>query len=194
MSKPSPLLPLTGLLAAAWLVAAADPLTPLPDDPAATATDRAYITRTIELAAAAAGHGNTAYGALLVKDGKVLMEFENEATTTRDVTKHAETGLLSAASRKFGREALAGAVLYTSTEPCVMCCGAIRAAGIKEFVYGTTALQVSRLRGTKLPAQPLACREIFTRASTTDTVIRGPVLEAEGLSVHAVALAAGRVR
>lgn len=145
------------------------------------------MRRAHELASGAIALGNSSYGALLVKDGQVLMEFANDSLTSGDVTHHAETGLLSLASVKFGRTALADAVLYTSTEPCIMCCGAIRAAGLRKFVYGVTALQVSRLRGRPLPAQPLECREIFARASlgSGTVVIVGPLLEAEGLAVHA---------
>ncbi|MES2694252.1 MAG: nucleoside deaminase [Verrucomicrobiota bacterium] len=178
------------LLASASLLfaAAPAPVSPLPDDASCTAADRQFMLRAVELAAAAYGHGNGAYGAVLVKDGKIIMEFEAQSTSSRDVTKHAETGLISAASRKFGRDALAGTILYTSTEPCIMCCGAIRSAGIKEFIYGTTGLQVARLRGTKLPENPLQCREVFERGASADTKIRGPLLEAEGLAVHAVGL------
>jgi len=79
------------------------------------------------------------------------MKFSNDALTSGDITHHAETGLLSIASVKFGRAALGDAALYTSTEPCIMCCSSIRAAGLKKFVFGVTATQVARLRGRSLP-------------------------------------------
>src|SRR5690606_34731895 len=118
-----------------------------------------------------------------------LMEFGNDARMSGDVTHHAETGIISLASRKYGREKVAASILYTSTEPCIMCCGAIRAAGIKKFVYGTTAIQVTRLRGAKVPEKPLQCREVFQRTGQTEVVILGPLMEREGLAVHAEALA-----
>jgi tRNA(Arg) A34 adenosine deaminase TadA len=158
------------------------------DDPACTAEDRRFMARANELAAAAAARGNGAYGALLVRDGKIIMEGENDATTSRDVTHHAETGLISAASVKFGRAVLAECTLYTSTEPCIMCCGSIRAAGIKKFVYGVTATQVSLLRGRALPANPLECREVYARTGSGDVVILGPLMEGEGLAIHAAAI------
>ena len=148
------------------------------------------MRRAYEMAAQTAAKGNSAYGAVLVKDGKILMEFGNDARMTGDATHHAETGLISIASRKFGREVVAAAVLYTSTEPCIMCCGAIRAAGIKKFYYGTTAIQVNRLRGAKVPDNPLQCRETFQRIGSGDVAIFGPLDEAEGLLVHAEAIAA----
>ena len=165
-------------------------VTALPDDPACNDVDRGFMKRANEMAAMTAAKGNTSYGAVLVKDGAILMEFGNDARASGDVTHHAETGLISLASRKFGREAVAGSILYTSTEPCIMCCGAIRAAGIKQFVYGTTAIQVTRQRGAQLPEKPLQCREVFQRIGSESVIIKGPLLETEGLAVHAAAAAA----
>lgn len=182
------------LFLASVAVRALGAVTPLPDDPACTDADRAFMRRANELAAETAAKGNSSYGALLVKDGKVLMEFGNDARTSGDSTHHAETGLISLASRTLGREVVAGSVLYTSTEPCIMCCGAVRAVGIKKFYYGVTAIQVTRLRGTKVPDKPLECREIFERIGSGDVAIFGPLLEAEGLKIHAEALAAAAAR
>ncbi|HEX2853512.1 MAG TPA: nucleoside deaminase [Opitutaceae bacterium] len=179
-------LPLAAL-SLAWATAPA--VAPLPDDPSCTAEDRKFMARAAELASSAVAHGNSAYGALLVKDGKILIEGENDATTSRDITHHAETGLLSVASVKYGRAFLADCILYTSTEPCIMCCGSIRAAGLKKFVYGVTATQVSRLRGRPVPANPLECREVYERTGSSDVTILGPLMEAEGLAIHAAAAA-----
>jgi len=166
----------------------------LPDDPACTDQDREFMHRANVMAAQTAAKGNSSYGAVLVKDGRILMEFGNDARMTGDATHHAETGLISIASRKFGRETVAASILYTSTEPCIMCCGAIRSAGIKKFYYGTTAIQVTRLRGGKVPDKPLQCREVFARIGSADVVIYGPLLEEEGLKVHAEAAAAAASR
>lgn len=174
-------------LAAAIGSAATVTVPPLADDPACTAVDKEFMHRANVMAAQTAAKGNSSYGAVLVKDGKILMEFGNDARMTGDATHHAETGLISLASRKFGRETVAASVLYTSTEPCIMCCGAIRSAGIKKFYYGVTAIQVARLRGAKVPEKPLQCREVFTRIGAGDVAIYGPLLEAEGLQVHATA-------
>ena len=147
------------------------------------------MARAAELAASAAAKGNSPYGALLVKDGKIVMEFENNANTSGDVTHHAETGLISASTVKLGKAFVSQCVLYTSTEPCIMCCGSIRSAGVKKIVYGCTATQVSLLHGRKLPFNPLQIREVYTRIGATDVTILGPLLEGEGLAVHAAAMA-----
>jgi len=178
------------LIAAASRGHAATPaaVTPLPDDPACTAEDRKYMARAYELAEIATSRGNSPYGALIVKDGEVLAEFSNDAISSHDVTHHAETGLISMSSRKFDKKTFAACTLYTSTEPCIMCCGSINFAGVKRIVYGTTAIQVTRLHGRTLPIQPLQIREVYTRMGATSVTILGPLMEEQGLAVHAAAM------
>lgn len=171
-----------GLLLAGVLPAAVPPA--LPDDPACTPRDRELIARTYELARVSSARGDGGHGALLLKDGKVLLEFSSAIGSTGDVTQHAETGLISLASRKFGLEVFKDAILYTSEEPCIMCCGSVRAAGLRAFVYGTTAGQARRISGRPIPADLLACREVYSRLEYPIT-IRGPLLEAEGLDLLA---------
>ena len=165
-------------------------ITPLPDDPACDDADRRFMVRAYELAHSAAVHGNEPFGALLVKDGKIIFENENSIFTSHDLTQHAETGLVSKASQKLDAATLAASTLYTSTEPCNMCCGAIRWAGIRRVVYGTTASQMSRVINALLPSPPTApafthleVREQFARTAPGVTV-QGPLLEAEGLAIH----------
>src|SRR5580693_7205335 len=134
-----------------------------PDDPACTAQDRVYMARAFELARYAVTHGGGPFGALLVKDGKILAEYSNCVHSTRDVTKHAETGLISAFSPKIDRETFAGSTLYTSTEPCAMCCGAICFAGIGRVVYGTSETPFLQVMGLPPDPNPLTSHEIFNR-------------------------------
>ena len=167
-----------GLLLAGGLPAAVPPA--LPDDPACTRLDRELIARTYELARISSARNDGGHGALLFKDGKVLLEFSSATSSTGDVTQHAETGLISLASRKFGPDVFKDAILYTSEEPCIMCCGSVRAAGLRTFVYGTTAGQARRISGRPIPADLLECREVYSRLEYPIT-IRGPLMETEGL-------------
>ena len=71
-----------------------------------------------------------------------------------------------------------------------MCCGAIRWAGIRRVVYGTTASQMTRVLNALLPLPPVAptiarieVREQFARTAPGVTV-EGPLLESEGLAIH----------
>ncbi|MFB3109501.1 MAG: nucleoside deaminase [Candidatus Binatia bacterium] len=153
----------------------------LPDDPMSTEVDREYILRTYELARSAVVNGNHPFGALLVYKGKIIIEFEHSAVTTRDLTKHAETGLVAVVTQQFYRNILSESILYTSTECCIMCCGAIHWAGILKLVYGVTASHARKAVGREYEGIP--CKEVFQRINPTVTVV-GPLMEEEGLKVH----------
>lgn len=174
------------ILALAAVTGTAAPSVPvaLADDASCTAEDRVLIARTYELARASSRKGDGGHGALLLKDGKVVAEFSSATNSTGDATKHAETGLISFVSRKFGVEIFKDAILYTSEEPCIMCCGSIRMTGLRAFVYGTTAAQARRISGRPLPDRLLECREIYSRLEYP-IAIRGPLMEAEGLALLA---------
>jgi tRNA(Arg) A34 adenosine deaminase TadA len=153
------------------------------DDKACTAQDRVYMSRAYELARYAVTHGGGPFGALLVKDGKVLAEFSNCVHSTGDVTKHAETGLISTFSPKIDRDTFSKSTLYTSTEPCAMCCGAIVFAGIGRVVYGTSEGPFEAVMGLAPEKEPLRSHEIIGRISP-ETHVLGPLMEAEGLTIH----------
>jgi tRNA(Arg) A34 adenosine deaminase TadA len=173
------------LLPLVFLASRAAALQPaaMPDDPACTATDRKFMERAYELARFATTHGGEPFGAVLVKDGVVIAEYSNCEVSTGDITKHAETGLISAYSPKLPRSTFAASTLYTSSEPCTMCCGAIRFAGIARIVYGTTETQFLQVMGIPLDAHPLGAREVFSRTAPATQVL-GPLMEAEGLAIH----------
>jgi tRNA(Arg) A34 adenosine deaminase TadA len=153
------------------------------DDPACTAEDKVYMARAYELARYAITHGGGPFGALLVKDGKVLAEYSNCVHSTGDVTKHAETGLISAFSPKIDRETFSKSTLYTSTEPCAMCCGSICFAGIGRVVYGVSEAPFEQTMGLAPPPNPLTSHEILKRIAPQVKVL-GPLMEAEGLKIH----------
>jgi tRNA(Arg) A34 adenosine deaminase TadA len=184
--RSSPLaLILSPLSFAAEAPAVSAPLvTALPDDPACTAEDRRFMLRALELARDSVAHEWRPFSAMLVKDGQVLAEYQNREILTHDVTQHAETGLIAAFSPKFDRATLSACTLYASSEPCTMCCGAIRFAGIGRVVYGVTEVQMMVVMSLPTDAHPLNSREIFARTAPTTKVL-GPLMEAEGLAVHA---------
>lgn len=157
--------------------------TPLPDDPACTPIDRKFMERAYELARFATTHGGAPFGAVLVKDGAVIAEYSNSEFLTGDITKHAETGLISTFSPKLSHATFAASTLYTSSEPCTMCCGSIRFAGIRRVVYGTTEAQFLLVIGVPPDPNPLASREVFARTAPYTQVL-GPLMEGEGLIIH----------
>ena len=153
----------------------------MPERDEPTIVDRNNITRVYELAREAAAKGNHPFGALLSHQGRVIAEYANEVVTSRDVTRHAETGLIALATASVSREMLSKATLYTSTEPCLMCCGAIHWAGIPRIVFGVRAKRMMEAIGE--PYRGLPSREIFERIDPAVS-IRGPFLEDEGFAIH----------
>ena len=124
--------------------------------------------------------GDEPFGALLELDGAVRLTARNRVCTESDPTRHAELLLASEACRQLAPEALTRATLYTSTEPCAMCCGAIYWSRIKRVVFGCSAVTLGALVGGGLV---MSSRYIFECGKRTVEVI-GPVLEAEASKVH----------
>ena len=144
------------------------------------------LRRAVALARAARDHGNHPFGSLLADaDGSVLLEAENTVVTEADTTGHAETNLVRLASRRFGREVLRTCVLYTSTEPCAMCSGAIYWSAIGQVVYALAESGLAELTGPdpENPTLSLPCREVFARGQRPVAVL-GPFDLPEALAVH----------
>ncbi len=90
----------------------------------------------LEDAAKGKAEGNAAVGSIIVRDGEVIARGRNLVATDKDVTAHAETVALREAGKATGEVEFPGATLYTTFEPCPMCCGAIMAAGVSTLVMG----------------------------------------------------------
>lgn len=78
------------------------------------------------------------FGAVVVKDGKIIGRGNNKVTSTNDPTAHAEVVAIRDACRFLGSFQLDGCFLYTSCEPCPMCLGAIYWARPEQVFYGCT--------------------------------------------------------
>ncbi len=65
------------------------------------------------------------FGAVIVKDGKIIARGANEVTSSGDPTAHAEVVAIRKACKELGTFQLNGCQIYTSCEPCPMCLGAI---------------------------------------------------------------------
>jgi tRNA(Arg) A34 adenosine deaminase TadA len=139
-----------------------------------------FIKLTYDLAKSAQGKGNHPFGALLVVDGQVVLTAENTVTTDSDITRHAEFNLVSAASQKLDRNQLEKSILYTSTEPCAMCSGAIYWAGISNIVFGCSAVTLGNIAGGGFV---VPCRDLLQYGSR-EIHILGPVLEQLGADIH----------
>lgn len=151
----------------------------------AVTSDALFISRAIELSKQARESGNHPFGALLVDDrGNILLEAQNTVITAKDITGHAELNLVRAASASYDPEFLASCTLYTSTEPCPMCSGAIFWSNIRRVVYGMGADQLYELIGWESEeVLNLPCQEVF-HTGHKKILVEGPILEHEALQVH----------
>ena len=146
-----------------------------------------HLRRAIEIAHNARAHGNHPFGSLLVdENNNVLLEAENTVNTERDCTGHAETNLMRKASQQFPPEKLAQCTLYTSTEPCAMCAGAIYWGKVRRVVFTLSEVGLLTLTGDNPENETmhLPCREVFAHGQRPTEVI-GPLIEEEAKVVHA---------
>jgi len=148
--------------------------------------DMVHLRAAIAAAASARARGNHPFGAVLVNpQGQQLFAAENTVVTEHDVTGHAESNLVRMAAKQMNAEDLADCTLYTSTEPCPMCAGAIYWAGIGRVVYACSEEQLLALTAHNPDADSLmlSCREVFAHGRRT-VAVRGPLLEDEARVVH----------
>jgi guanine deaminase len=79
------------------------------------------------------------FGAVIVKDGKVIATGVNRVTTANDPTAHAEVTAIRNACASLAAFQLEGCDIYSSCEPCPMCLAAIYWARCRTIYYGCTA-------------------------------------------------------
>ncbi|GAA2691367.1 nucleoside deaminase [Streptomyces lunalinharesii] len=153
---------------------------------AATAADLAHLRTAVTVAQRSRDGGNHPFGALLTgPDGTVLLQAENTVTTNSDATGHAETNLVRLSTQKYDADFLRTCTLYTSTEPCAMCSGAIYWGNIGRVVYALGEDELLAMTGAneENPTMALPCREVF-KAGQRDLPVIGPVDLPEAREVH----------
>ncbi|MBV9355861.1 MAG: nucleoside deaminase [Chloroflexi bacterium] len=97
--------------------------------------DERYMRMALDQAARARDEGNEPYGAVIVR-GAQLVAGRNLVHTTSDPTAHSEVNAIRNAGAAWATIDLRGARMYTSFEPCPMCCGAIMLSGIGSVIIG----------------------------------------------------------
>ena len=145
-----------------------------------------YLRQAIQQAREAREKGNHPFGAILVDSkGNILLTAQNTVNTEQDATGHAETNLMRQASKTYSREFLRTCTIYTSTEPCVMCSGAIYWTGVGRVVYGLSEAGLYQLTGDnpENKTMRLPCRDVFANGQE-EIVVLGPLLEDEATAVH----------
>ena len=100
--------------------------------------NKKFMRKAIALSIQNIQKGGGPFGAVIVKDGKVIATGVNRVTRNTDPTAHAEVTAIRKASKKLGTFDLAGCDIYTSCEPCPMCLGAIYWARLDKIYYANT--------------------------------------------------------
>ena len=85
------------------------------------------------------------FGAVIVKNGKIIGIGNNKVLLKNDPTAHAEITAIRDACKNLNTYDLAGCIIYSTSEPCPMCLSAIIWSNIKEVYYATTRLEVARI-------------------------------------------------
>lgn len=103
-----------------------------------TEQDKQFMREAIRLADESVRNGGGPFGAVIVKDGKIVAGSSNSVTLKNDPTAHAEVETIRQACRRLGTFDLSGCTIYTSCEPCPMCLGAIYWAHLDRIYYGNS--------------------------------------------------------
>jgi tRNA(adenine34) deaminase len=134
----------------------------------ATETDIELMREAIALAAEA----DLPFGAVIVKDGEVIARGLNSGKRLRDPTAHGEMVAIRNCLEAHGPEALQGATLYTSGEPCPMCMGAILWCRLSRVVYAASIPELAAKIGQiMVPSAEIAARTPFTEVAITGGVL-----------------------
>lgn len=94
-----------------------------------------FLQEAIRLAVESVPAGGGPFGAVIVKDGEILVTGTNRVTPDRDPTAHAEITAIRAACRAVDDFRLSGSLIYCSCEPCPMCLAACYWARLSEIIY-----------------------------------------------------------
>lgn len=142
-------------------------------------SDEVFMREAVRLSREAVLHGNEPFGAVLVKDGKIVCRNENQIYTAHDHTEHAEIGLIRRFTRETGVNDLSEYTLYTSCEPCFMCSGAMVWAKLGRLVYGASDIDLCALLGV----QGSECSRIVFESSGANISVTPGVCREAALEV-----------
>ena len=158
------------------LITTADVESALTDD--ASPEDETFMREAIRLSKLAAEHGNEPFGAVLVKDGKIVFSNENQIYTKHDPTFHGEAGLIREFCARTAITDLHEYTLYSSCEPCFMCSGAMVWVKLGRLVYGAGNIDLENILGKKgCNCSKMVFDNSFWQPQVTQGVLREEALE-----------------
>lgn len=141
--------------------------------------DKVFMARAIELSKQAVARGNEPFGAVLVKDGRIVAENENGIYSNNNPAAHAELGLLLRFAKETGITDLSEYALYSSCEPCYMCSGATVWFKLGRLIYGAS----DRDLGAILKEQGSDCSATVYKSSPHSPSVTAGVMRDEAVKV-----------
>ena len=116
------------------------------------------------------------FGAIVVKDGKIIAHGSNQVTSSNDPTAHAEVVAIRAACKVLNTFQLNGCEIYTTCEPCPMCLGAIYWARPDKLFYANSKEDAAKINFDdqfiyEEIAKPVEGRKLFTRQILRDEAL-----------------------
>lgn len=137
------------------------------------------MAEAIRLSEEAVKQGNEPFGAVLVKDDKIVYRHANQIHTRHDYTCHAEAGLLRFFSEETGITDLSDYTLYSSCEPCFMCSGAMVWTQVGHLVYAASHKDLCNILGE----DGSDCSKIVFERSPWQPKVTAGVLREESLTI-----------
>ncbi len=108
-------------------------------------TKKDFMKLAIDLSIENIDKGGGPFGAVIVKDNKVIAASGNSVTNDLDPTAHAEVNAIRKAAKILGNFDLSGCEIYASCEPCPMCLGAIYWARIDKLYFANTKVDADKI-------------------------------------------------
>jgi tRNA(Arg) A34 adenosine deaminase TadA len=138
-----------------------------------------YMRKAIELSQSNMEKGcGGPFGAVIVKNGKIIGEGWNKVTSTMDPTAHAEVEAIREASKNINNFDLSGCEIYTSCEPCPMCLSAIYWSKISKIFYANTKKDAAKIHF----ADDFIYKE-FEKSVSQRSIPMSRLLESEAIKV-----------
>ena len=139
-----------------------------------------FMALAVEESRAGLRAGDRPFGSVVVRDGEVVGRAYANPRSTGDPTAHAEVMAIRDAAANLKSLSLKGCTLYTSCDPCPMCCGAMLFSGIDTLVVGARSAALARI-SNRTP-RTYTAEGLSEQMNMTLEVIRG-ILETEAEKV-----------
>ena len=141
-------------------------------------TKKDFMKLAIDLSIENIDKGGGPFGAVIVKDNKVIAASGNSVTNDLDPTAHAEVNAIRKAAKILGNFDLSGCEIYASCEPCPMCLGARYWARIDKLYFANTKVDADKIGFSDKFIYDEFEKKVSERDLKTENFMREEALEA----------------